>query len=562
MSAPPAGHAAEAGSGSRARLLFAASALVALALALRLYGIAAGLPDVHQIDEPSYSMHTGELDWGGMRPKTQLSPTGYPYSIVALRTVIGWSDALESRLRALAGAADNEAYHALLGRLISALFGALAVLPVFLLGLRLSGRTAAVCAGLLMAVDFLHVRQSHWGTPDVLMVSFVMAGVLASVACVSDGRRRWVLLAGLCAGLATVVKLPGLLVLLGVGLALLLAPRPGRSWWRRLLDGALAAAVAGAVFLLVDPYALLDSATFLRDTQYILGHANYVVEGQPPQPVLLVYLKALWYGGGPVVCVVALLGTLTVLRAHERRREVLLVLLLPAIYLAYMSTKASVYLRYTMLLVPFVALFAGLGLELLARRWSMRARRLLVPACVLALAAWPLAHSLRFGVLQSRPDTRELANEWLAANLARREYVLLDALTVWLPPGVLAPPVRLLCMPWRFRELLDSEGAGGRRPRYLVSEDWIADFWDPVQVQQHKSNAEQVAQEVRDFYDMIDKRFALAASFQAAPEEVPFFYEQMYGPYDHLWSLERPGPGVRIYDLKQVLAPTEPTTDR
>jgi hypothetical protein len=202
-----------------------------------------------------------------------------------------------------------------------------------------------------------------------------------------------------------------------------------------------------------------------------------------------------------------------------------------------------------------VALFAGLGLAFLARRWSTRARRLLVPASVLALAAWPLAHSLRFNTLLSRTDTREQANDWLVANLGRREYVLLDSVMLWLPPGVLAPHVRETCMTWRFRGVMASEAAEGRRPRYLVSEDWIADFWNPEQVHVDKPNAALIAQQVHDFYTMLDKRFAVAANFEPAPEDVPFVYEQIYGPYDHLWTLERPGPGVHIYDLNQLLGP-------
>ncbi len=549
---PPSGAA-------RGRPLLIALALCALALALRLAGLTAGLPHVHHVDETEYAMPAAELDWGRMRPDRQLSPTGLLYSIVTLRTVVGWSDGLQAALRDRAGPDDNQAYHVLLGRLVTAVCGALTVLPVFALGWMLAGRTAAVCAGLLMAVDFLHVRQSHWATPDVMMLLWVMAGVAACMRYVGDSRTRWLLLAGLCAGLAAVTKLTGIVVLLAAGLALLLAPDGCRARWRRLLDGALAVLVAAGAFVLVDPYALLDSGTFLDDTRYILGpHARNTVEGQPLGPVLLVYLKALWYGGGIAVCAMAAVGVVAAFGRHERRRERLLVLLLAAIYLGYMSTKLAVYVRYALFLVPLLLLLAGLGLDWLARRGPEGARRVLVPAAVLLLAAWPAAHSLRFDVLLSRSDTREQAIEWLEKNLGRREYVLLDSVMIWLPPTLPTPRVRELGMALRFREVMAGEQEAGRRPRYLVRETWVPHFWDTDHVRVSSPKSSQVATQVREFYPALEERFPVVASFEPAAREIPFHYEQMYGPWDHLWSLERPGPGVRIHDLSPPAAPGSP----
>src|SRR5439155_5538664 len=129
---------------------------------------------------------------------------------------------------------------------------------IFRIGLRLFDRTAAVAASALLALAFLHVRDSHYGVTDVPMAFMVLVAFLYAVRLSESGSRRDLVIAGLTAGLATSTKynaalicLPGLFAVLGC------APRT-KPWPSRLVDSAILLGLLVAVFLCTSPYSLLD----------------------------------------------------------------------------------------------------------------------------------------------------------------------------------------------------------------------------------------------------------------------------------------------------------------
>src|SRR5690242_12726968 len=119
-------------------------------------------------------------------------------------------------------------------------------------------------------------------------------------------------------------------------------------------------------------------------TQYHFGDFRWL--GQPLEPVPLLYLLSLLQGFGAVLTALAVLGL--GLAWRRRRAEAILLLAFPVVYLAFLMPKQLFFPRFTIPLLPNLALLAAYGLVALAPRlgaaWERRRR---VAALAVLLAA-------------------------------------------------------------------------------------------------------------------------------------------------------------------------------
>ena len=206
--------------------------------------------------ERAVRFHQGDLN-----PRFFNWPSLYMYVVAgAYGLVFGWSP------DGVAGAfARNPAQFYLVARVLTALFGTATLAVLYFTGRLAYGRTVAILAAGLLAVDFLHVRDSHWVTTDVPLTFLVTLATFCALRYWRGGRARDAWAAGLAAGLATSMKYPGGLAFLGL-LVAHAARHPGRPAWHRLVgrDTVAGAGLAVVGFALGTPFALLTPVAFLR----------------------------------------------------------------------------------------------------------------------------------------------------------------------------------------------------------------------------------------------------------------------------------------------------------
>jgi 4-amino-4-deoxy-L-arabinose transferase-like glycosyltransferase len=139
-------------------------------------------------------------------------------------------------------------------RLPSVLAGMLSVLLCYELGRRLFGALTGLLAGLILASSFMFCVSSHAVTPDALLILTVQGILLAFVLAYDRRQPYWLLVAGICAGLAMLAKGPVGVVLPGAAIVgFLLWQRDLSFLWHRatLQAFGLACLVALPWYILV-----------------------------------------------------------------------------------------------------------------------------------------------------------------------------------------------------------------------------------------------------------------------------------------------------------------------
>ena len=524
--------------------------VLVLAITLRMWGITWGLPWVFHPDEFHYAAPAQRMvESGDPNPRYFRNPSLLTY-LVAGELLVARAAGLA--LDALTPAGPNAAY--LLARLSSALLGTAGVGLVFALGSILFDRRTGLGAALLLAVGFLHVRDSHYGVNDVPATTLLTLSLCGTSLILQKPARRWYLLAGLAGGLATSTKynMGFFFVPLLVAHWATTRRRPEERGLATLepLTWAGVAAVVG--LLLGTPYALLDPHRFLADfvIEYRIGDA--ATTGQAQEAVPLLYLTGLVQGFGALPLLLVAVGVGLALRC--RRAATLVLLAYPFAYLAFMLSKPLFVARLELPLLPSCSVLAAYAATRLAEHFPVRWRRLGLVGLWLATAAQPLLNDLRHNQLLSRPDTRIVASEWVQANLPAGSHIVtqtyglrdVSARYRGYTPNVARHRIELFLrgsQPDLLNSFVENE------VDYIVISSLTreADLRDPAR------QVEPARRYLR-LYDDLERLAETVATFSpgVGGREVPFHQEDVMTPFWDLPLYERTGPTLRIYALRNV----------
>ena len=404
------------------------AAVLVLAAALRLKGIAWGLPGSFiNADESTVMPIAFKAAQGHVDPGFFYYPSLYFYLVAAatiVATPVLWLVKHADPLTMRAFVIDPGPYF-LIGRLVSAAFGVAAVYFIYRIGRAAFGRPAGLVAGLLLAVAPLAVTYSHVAVTDMTAMALALLAVWLLLEAAQGRGRRWLIGGAVAAGLATSTKYNlGALVLPATVAAVYASreevarraaagARAARLWARLLVLRVYAPIVLA--FVAGSPFVVLDARHFARDflrQNEIMGRGWLGFERVG---------NGFWYNlhtnlGGGIGMVLVVLGIAGVAWALWRRTRLdLMVAPYVVLYYLYISTWKELADRYLLPIAPLVILLAvRFCLELAGLRPSWRRVMLPVVAAVLAVACvLPLASAVTFDRALSGTDTRALAKDWI-----------------------------------------------------------------------------------------------------------------------------------------------------
>jgi len=538
--------------------------ILTLALGLRIWGIGFGLPFVYHYDEHFY-INTALSLGAGVLNNPPYTPTGLPnilFGEYASYYVMG---------KALGHFASPQEFEAayrsdptvfyLMGRLTSAILGVATALALYLLAKTAANPTTGLMAAGLLAVSFLHVRDSRYSVPDIAMPFFAVLAVGLAAVGVRQAKRRYTYLAGIAGGLAVAMKWTGLPIAVAVWWASVCV---GNQAQNRTIGKLLNRTVAFTAllfafgFALGSPQILISPAPYLNEAlgQYGAGQAGgFEIWQVDTLPGWLFYGKTLSYGVGVVLLALAIAGGLCRLILVVKMGDKMSILLLsfPLTYYLLMGSTRHYFARYALTLVPFVALFAAEAITTTAAWVGARRTRLmwgLAALLTVGAIAQPLAQSVRHDLLLTRQDTRTLAKQWIEATIPEGTKIAVDW-PVHGPP--LSTPERPVPYSNKVYDVATGRGTGlSDHPvawyreqgyDYLIASSFIYNI--PLVYEDRDA-------ERRAFYTSLDQELELVQEFRPyeGDAEPPFIFDEIYGPAIGLWQRERPGPVIRIFRVR------------
>ncbi len=540
--------------------------ILLIALGLRLWGIRFGLPYIYHFDEHFYIATALKLG-AGIIHNTPYAPTGYSNILFGEYTIyyfLGKALGLFSSTELY-----EAAYHSdptnfyLLARVTTAVFGSLTVFILYKWAKATTNWIVGLMAAAILAVSFLHMRDSHYAVPDIATTFFVALAALVAAAAVRQNSPRYLYLASLAAGYAFASKwtaLPIIAIIWWASVCVNRQQRPDKALKLISRIAIWAGFLFFIGFALGAPQILINPTLYLQEAsgQYGSGQSGGFDRWQVDVlPGWLFYGKTLLYGFGLVPLALSLVGIgrrVFMAVAHKDRQSVLL-LIFPLLYYLLMGSTYHYFARYSLPLFPFLAFFAAEMIYVIVdrladqrpgRRWGW-----ILVALLVTTLAQPVVASLRHNHLLTQQDTRTEALGWIEANISEGAKLAVDWET-HVPP--LSTADKAMPNSQKAYDVAIIGGSGLAEHSidwyreqgfdYLIATSFIYNI--PL-VKQERNTARNA------FYASLDRELELVYLIQPTDDgtEPDFIFDEIYGPAISLWQRERPGPTLKIYRLNQ-----------
>lgn len=323
-----------------------------------------------------------------------------------------------------------------MSRVYGAFSGLIMVACAYSVSRMLSGRYAALCAGLLVATSFTLVTHAHYVKLSTPAAAWMMVAIWACVASLTCRGAIWrfrlYLLAGIACGFAASTLYHGVsvaLVVVPAGL-ILLYRHPANATGAAVL---LAWTAIPLCFVLASPYILLDFEHFWHDFSTIVAQykearnvpAYFTVDPWTGLLLLLIYGALVAFGIAPGI--MAGIGMILAWRQPEpaqlfggislRLFAMLAALwLIPYAYVVLRTVRPGHSEQLLIPLIPVLATFSAAGATWLAKRIPLP-KRIIMPALGLILVLQPLALSVPVVKMFSQIDTRQIMLRWIHDNI-------------------------------------------------------------------------------------------------------------------------------------------------
>lgn len=420
----------------------ALGAILLLAVAVRFWGIGFGLPHTQaRPDETQIIDVNLKLLSGNLKPDFFDYPWLYMWVTTALELCYFAVGYLAGWFGSIADLVRDWPHHwepwFLINRGLSATLGTLTILVVYSTGRRLWDERTGLVAAFFMALAFIHVRDSHFGSTDAMMTFFIMLSTMWLVDGHLTGSRRSFVLAGVMGGLATATKYNAGVIMFPVLVSQIVqVVESRRTGEKPAFDGRMfwfgipcaAAFLVGVPFLIFD-FTDFQAAMVLLDASMRSGTGTISDSLGNGWWHHLRY--SLYHGVGPLLLVASIAGAPFMYR--QRKGLAVVLLTFPVIYFIVIGSVRNLFFRYAIPIVPFLCLLAAWAVVEVARRptrsrgpfrlrqgsGGQAAPRDQASTWLLAAAVMvaPAVNVIQFDYLAAQTDNRVVVSRWFDANV-------------------------------------------------------------------------------------------------------------------------------------------------
>lgn len=351
--------------------------VVLLGFILRYFHTKVGLPYLYNWDEPQTAstalqmMKTGDFNPHFFNYGSMMIYSNLIVDILHYFSLMGHPESAESFLRNLHDITINKNtgwhwtishpsfYH--WNRVLTAILGTGTILLVYLTGKHVYNKWVGLISALFLAILPFHISQSAWITTDAPVAFFVSAVVLFSVLFIKYQKPAHLIWSLVFVGISIATKYNAALSVLIPLIALVVVFFMDKQRPVKMYLWFLVPLIPIGIFLIIMPYAIIDLTTFLKHvgsevTHYkIRGHGD--ATSVPGWEHFSFQMNQFYRQIGLIstlFIIVGLIGTML-------RPLFGFVLILPAIYILYMTGMTVNFHRNFVQVYPFLALLYGAG---------------------------------------------------------------------------------------------------------------------------------------------------------------------------------------------------------
>lgn len=440
--------------------------------------------------------------------------------------------------------ADSAYFHLVL-RYIFCGFGVATVYLIYRLGRKLFSYSVGLLSAFFFSLTFLHVRDSHFAMLDIPATLFGVGSLLAVWRVYRRGRWANYLLAGVLLGLATATKYYA--VILFIPLITAYISRRGLSIansgiGRGTVRLLIAITAAAAVFLLTSPYTILDYSAFLREIRtgiispQLVDGFHLLPELNTDRGWIYHITFSLRYGLGWPLEILGLIGIGSAIwRAGKGAIPERMILSFVLPFYLVLAFQKSCFIRYTMMILPFICLLGAVFLlRILPRN---RFRGIFLAGAAMMLLLEPSVRIFQLDRLLSRPDTRLTAGAWM------KDHISLESGVIFLQPTIFGRPDEFFLYPNRISL---PDGAGAEMLRSLL----VAPLPEKkyVIVSEHSLAYSSLDPELRNLLEEgLEEVYTIKGGGEGNQDVIYDPFDAFYLPLAGFGAVKFPGPEIRIF---------------
>ena len=429
--------------------------ILIVAAVLRFYGIRFGEPFKYHPDELKLVTQAGYLLSTKFMDKDAFFAFGiYPlfYTIILSALMAGFiliavlTGYFESFEYAKIFYEQSSFTFFMLGRYFVAILGILSVYFLYKILKELYSKKIAITGASLLAVNFIHVRNSHFSTVDIPATFFALVAIYFTAKILNEPQRKFYIFASFFVACAVAAKYSLFLVVLPLLYAHIVQAVKNKPVIKRLFNTNLFLSFFTGLltFLLFCPLFILDLRRTLNGLLRIQsfekvgkigsggGIMSYWTGDQSPGFGVF-YPNSIPTTFGVILTLFIIIGLVLQIIRH-RKEDILLLLFVVPTYFFFedMSYKA---MRHIMPIIPLLLASGAIGIvwfsEKLFKKEIMKFAAL--AGIIFGIGISGVVGSFHYLVMLNQVDPRTRALEWVTKNINPGTKIAVESFPPYLP---------------------------------------------------------------------------------------------------------------------------------
>lgn len=326
----------------------------------------------------------------------------------------------------------------IISRIYSALFSTLIIPLLFLIGKKMGDDRAGIIASFLATFSIGLIQYAHFGTYEIWLTFFSVLFFLFLLQTFKRNNSYPIFSLAITFGILVAIKISSLAIL---PIALIIIYFKNRKFAKYTQQSIIFLALSLAIYASTNPYAFLDSASFINSMKYESDVATgalkvfYTGGFDNSTPVIFQFLRVYPFILNPLLTFI-LIPSFFYLSYKALRTKNVIYLLLNSCFLILFLSQVFLYVKWTRYMIPtlpFIYLIIAITVSNLLQRFKkvFGIKYLVLSILATTSAIFSLSYFITVFV---RPDTRIAANEFAGENIPRNTKILSEPYDLGIVP--------------------------------------------------------------------------------------------------------------------------------